>query len=74
MKQDKCKHCKYYKEGLDGWYIPSCWCTLVGSFDNAETCEHDKDPYTIWDYFAECWEGIFIIIGIGIVALIMSLK
>ena len=37
MIQNKCKGCKYYKEGLSCDYVPSCWCDL-DNFDNAEIC------------------------------------
>lgn len=72
MIQDKCKHCKYYCKGLDIDYVPSCWCKL-GNFKNAETCEHDKEKYTIGDYFEEILPGICLLLGIVLVAFFMDL-
>ena len=73
MIQDKCKGCKYYKEGLSCDYVRSCWCDL-DNFDNDEICEHYNDPYTVLDFIDDCWLGILILIGIGFTALIMNLK
>lgn len=72
MRQDKCKHCKYYKEGLDIDYVPSCWCKL-GNFDNAETCERDKEEYTLGDYIEEILPGIVLVLGLAFAAFFMSL-
>lgn len=73
MKQTKCNTCKYYSEGLDVDYVPSCWCKL-DNFKNAETCEHNNDEYTFEDYFDEIIPGIVILLFIGLGALLMSLK
>ena len=73
MIQNKCKGCKYYKEGLSCDYVPSCWCDL-DNFDNAEICEHYKDSYTVLKFIDDCLLEILIFIGIEFTALIMNLK
>lgn len=72
MKQDKCNYCKYYKEGLDIDYVPSCWCKL-DNFDNAETCERYKEEYTLGDYIEDILPGIVLVLCLTFVAFFMNL-
>lgn len=72
MRQNKCKCCKYYKEGLNIDYVPSYWCKL-NNFKNAETCEHYKEEYTINDYILDILPTLIVFAIIAMFILICNM-